>query len=360
MPPHDLTPPELPVLIAPTNHPKRLSADELDNLISHLSEPQLDNVIRRLGVAVFLRQLPPTFQCVLLAAQRVARDRSADDDSDYDNAIEDLIRDFDEASLEASTPPQSSPASSPEPPVTPSRLRQVRSTPSTPQTARVQLPRYTYTSPTGAGRTASWFEAGALTQGISGASVRSIGGGSQSQTAAYTIFFGAEIGVFQTWADVQSRTSGHGLAIFGGYVSTDAAAAALAYARQKGWTGDSTPPLYDAVPPTPTQRVDNPINAGAVNTKWYAVSRGVAPGVYHSWLECSLNVSGIKGSLYKSFPTRSEAEDAFNEALEKDWRKPPPSMKEDRRRTPQEVTCNACVTRSVEQVSVDVQFTPGI
>ncbi|KAJ7020704.1 hypothetical protein C8F04DRAFT_1274620 [Mycena alexandri] len=344
MPLHDLSPPELAILISPTNHPDRLSAEELHSLTSHLSESQLDDVIRRLGVAVFLRQLPPTFHRVLLAAQRVTRNRSPDED--HDSLIEDLIRDLGESSLEASTPPPSSPPSSPEPPATPSRARQVRSTPSTPQTAPVRPPRYTFTTPTGTGRSANWLEAGALTQGTPGSAVRSIGGGStgsQPQAAAYAIFFGAEIRVFPSWADVQSRTTGHGLAIFGGYVSTAAAAAALAYISSlasswvlsfllltqtsvlpvltKGWTGDSTPPPYDAVLPTPMQQSDNPINAGAVNAKWYAVSRGVAPEVYRSWLECSLNVLGIKGSVYKSYKTRSEAENAFNEAWEKNWSK---------------------------------------
>ncbi|KAJ7027837.1 hypothetical protein C8F04DRAFT_1266624 [Mycena alexandri] len=335
MPPHDLSPPELAILISPTNHPDRLSAEELHSLTSHLSESQLDDVIHRLGVAVFLRQLPPTFHRVLLAAQRVTRNCSPDED--HDSLIEDLIRDLGESSLEASTPPPSSPPSSPEPPAMPSRARQVRSTPSTPQTAPVRPPRYTFTTPTGTGRSANWLEAGALTRGTPGSAVRSIGGGStgsQPQAAAYAIFFGAEIGVFPSWADVQSRTTGHGLAIFGGYVSTAAAAAALAYARQKGWTGDSTLPPYDAVPPTPTQQSDNPINAGAVNAKWYAVSCGVAPGVYRSWLECSLNVLGIKGSVYKSYKTRSEAENAFNEAREKNWAALPPAPAMKLRRAP--------------------------
>ncbi|KAJ7027966.1 hypothetical protein C8F04DRAFT_1266359 [Mycena alexandri] len=213
MAPHDLTVSELADLIAPANHPQCLSADELEALTSHLSEAQLDDVIRRLGVGVFVRQLPPTFHRVFLAAQR---------------------------SLETSTPPPSSP----EPPVTPPRARQAQSTPSTPQTG----PQYKYTSPTATGRIVSWFQAGALTQGVQGASVRTVRGHpsrsrSTRKAAAYTIFFGGEIGVFASWADVEPRIKGHGLAIYGGYTSTAAAAAALSYARDKGWTGDSTPPL---------------------------------------------------------------------------------------------------------------------
>ncbi|KAJ7722529.1 hypothetical protein B0H16DRAFT_1270321, partial [Mycena metata] len=49
--------------------------------------------------------------------------------------------------------------------------------------------------------------------------------------------------------------------------------------------------------------------------RWYVVCRGVAPGVYRSHLECSLNVTGVKGSLHNSHDTRDEAENAFNAAL---------------------------------------------
>ncbi|KAJ7752279.1 hypothetical protein B0H16DRAFT_1723625 [Mycena metata] len=308
MAPHDLTVSELADLIAPANHPQRLSADELEALTSHISEAQLDDVIRRLGVGIFVRQLPPTFHRVLSAVRRVARDPSPA----YDEDIDDLVHDFDEQSLETSTPPPSSP----EPPVTPPRARQVQSTPSTPQTGA----QYEYTSPTATGRTLSWFQAGALTQGVPGASVRTVRGHpsrshSTRRAAAYAVFFGGEIGVFTSWADVESRIKGHGLAIYGGYASAEAAVAALHYAREKGWTGDSNPPPYNAGPPIPSQLHDNPLNAGTDNTNWYAVCRGIAPGVYRSWLECSLNVSGVKNSLHAAYNTRAKAEEAFNLAL---------------------------------------------
>ncbi|KAJ7034647.1 hypothetical protein C8F04DRAFT_1182926 [Mycena alexandri] len=303
MAPHDLTVSELADLIAPANHPQRLSADELEALTSHLSEAQLDDVIRRLGVGVFVRQLPPTFHRVFLAAQRVERDLS----SNYDEDIDDLIHDFNEQSLETSTPPPSSP----EPPVTPPRARQAQSTPSTPQTG----PQYKYTSPTATGRTVSWFQAGALTQGVQGASVRTVRGHpsrsrSTRKAAAYTIFFGGEIGVFASWADVEPRIKGHGLAIYGGYTTTRETRVGLVI---------QPPPPYNAGPPIPSQLHDNPLNAGTDNTKWYAVCCGVAPGVYRSWLECSLNVSGVKNSLHGAYDTRAEAEEAFNSALRQGW-----------------------------------------
>lgn len=91
MPFHDLTPSEVADLIAPRNHPGRLSAEELDGLTNDLSEAHLDELIHRLGVPTLVRQLPPLFHRILLSAQRVTRDAS----TDYEDAIGDLLDDFD-------------------------------------------------------------------------------------------------------------------------------------------------------------------------------------------------------------------------------------------------------------------------
>lgn len=47
-------------------------------------------------------------------------------------------------------------------------------------------------------------------------------------------------------------------------------------------------------------------------TKFYVVWVGKRPGVYSSWDECKAQVIGYPGSKYKSFPTRQQAEMAFN------------------------------------------------
>jgi ribonuclease H-related protein len=41
--------------------------------------------------------------------------------------------------------------------------------------------------------------------------------------------------------------------------------------------------------------------------KYYAVKVGQTPGVYKTWDECSKQVKGYPGALFKSFPTESEA-----------------------------------------------------
>ncbi len=42
--------------------------------------------------------------------------------------------------------------------------------------------------------------------------------------------------------------------------------------------------------------------------KYYAVAKGVRPGLYTSWPEAEQQVRGFAGALYRSFPSRAEAE----------------------------------------------------
>lgn len=42
--------------------------------------------------------------------------------------------------------------------------------------------------------------------------------------------------------------------------------------------------------------------------KFYAVRKGIAPGIYDSWEACRQMVEGFSGAEYKGFPSREEAE----------------------------------------------------
>lgn len=42
--------------------------------------------------------------------------------------------------------------------------------------------------------------------------------------------------------------------------------------------------------------------------KFYAVKNGKKPGIYETWDDCKANVHGFPNAIYKSFPTREEAE----------------------------------------------------
>ncbi|MBQ4283283.1 MAG: ribonuclease H family protein [Lachnospira sp.] len=43
-------------------------------------------------------------------------------------------------------------------------------------------------------------------------------------------------------------------------------------------------------------------------SKFYAVRKGLTPGIYRTWDECKAMVHGVAGAEYKSFPTLEEAE----------------------------------------------------
>ncbi|MCM1068179.1 MAG: ribonuclease H family protein [Muribaculaceae bacterium] len=45
--------------------------------------------------------------------------------------------------------------------------------------------------------------------------------------------------------------------------------------------------------------------------KYYVVWAGLSPGVYDSWAECQLQISGVPGARYKSYATLDEAVEAY-------------------------------------------------
>ena len=43
--------------------------------------------------------------------------------------------------------------------------------------------------------------------------------------------------------------------------------------------------------------------------RYYAVSRGLVPGIYNLWNECPPQVVGVKGAIHKSFATQAQGEE---------------------------------------------------
>ncbi|KAJ7774632.1 hypothetical protein DFH07DRAFT_952344 [Mycena maculata] len=300
---------------------------DLERLTDHLTDHEFEELAEHLGLRRLAEQFPPLFVKLILAAQRAVRESPPE----YPDSVDELIRDFDISSLDehfsSSAPTATPPPSSPEPPITPIKQRTTHTAPSTPQTGDQRQHEYIVRSPAQNGgapfRTTEWFSASALGQGIRGASVRLAPGSNNKKSrkrrsAAFVVFYGGTIGVFEAWGDVVPAITGHGIALYAGFPSHTAANAALAYARSKGWTGDSQPPrASDTTFLLPSSYEDNPLNTGVAGTGlWYAVCRGVVPGIYRSYLECGLNISGIPGSLFRSFDTREDAETAFKRARE--------------------------------------------
>ncbi len=52
----------------------------------------------------------------------------------------------------------------------------------------------------------------------------------------------------------------------------------------------------------------------AAKKKFYVVWKGNKTGLFDNWKECQQAVKGFEGAIYKSFPTREEAEKAVNDS----------------------------------------------
>ncbi|KAJ7649149.1 hypothetical protein DFH06DRAFT_1332170 [Mycena polygramma] len=310
----DLTPEEIAARLTAE---ARIPSKELEQLVAQLSVPDLEKVVDAMGLTELARALPPVLLKVLIIYQRkLASKPPADDDE-----IDALIRSMDAAEfLRGSHTP---PPASPELPPSPAAPRVSRSTPSTPH-GPARTPGYEVSSPTKSGHVVSWLEAGSLSQGVRGASAKKSAASrsrARSRPGAYAVFFGGRVGAFTDWADVQASITGNGLAIHCGFPGMPEAEAAVDYARTLGWTADSTAPTHVSSTPVPASHPDNlpasypdnPLTCGADPDVWYAVCRGLVPGVYRSWVECALNTVGIKGNLCSSFPTQSAAEKAYGD-----------------------------------------------
>ena len=51
--------------------------------------------------------------------------------------------------------------------------------------------------------------------------------------------------------------------------------------------------------------------------KYYTVWKGVNTGVYDNWKDCKNQIDGFEGALYKSFATKEEASQAYNDTAYK-------------------------------------------
>jgi len=50
--------------------------------------------------------------------------------------------------------------------------------------------------------------------------------------------------------------------------------------------------------------------------KYYVVWKGINPGVYDKWDDCQAQIKGFTGAIYKSFPSKEQAVNAYNQSYE--------------------------------------------
>ncbi|KAJ7481677.1 hypothetical protein FB451DRAFT_1394310 [Mycena latifolia] len=234
-----------------------------------------------------------------------------------------------------------------------SSQRTLQSAPTTPtsRSTRQELglnALYCYTSPSKTGVTKHWWVAGVYvisiypfdlqarseaaeaTQGISATHVQRLTPHSprrRSKKAAYVVFRGRITGVFPTWKDAEQATSGVRFSLHQGYLSHAQATAAFEFARLQGWTSDvdhswaNTPISSSQAPlPVPSDGLETRHSALSIRLAgdpWYVVYAGINPGVFPTYVECALNVLGIRASVHESVPTYDEARAKFQRASDK-------------------------------------------
>jgi len=66
----------------------------------------------------------------------------------------------------------------------------------------------------------------------------------------------------------------------------------------------------------------------AKKRKYYVVWKGKSPGIYTSWEDCQEQIKGVKGAIFKAFPTREAAEEALDKNPKSYIRKRRPSSKD--------------------------------
>ncbi|KAJ7917017.1 hypothetical protein B0H13DRAFT_1870704 [Mycena leptocephala] len=192
-----------------------------------------------------------------------------------------------------------------------------RSSPARSLPPQAEWPLYQYSTPTLSGHTPHWAVAAAMTQGVPGGIPRLLTPKKKKKkkVRGEPLVMGISCNIFQS------------------YPSFEAAIAAFEYARQRSWTrayrsSPTSPPAYTSVNasstsanppvfhlpmPADSMAAANPLQAEESDL-WYIVYSGIMPGVYRSFLECSLNTLGISGATHESCNTRELAVQRFENA----------------------------------------------
>lgn len=104
----------------------------------------------------------------------------------------------------------------------------------------------------------------------------------------YAVRAGHQPGIYDTWAECQKQISGFRGAQFKSFTTREDAEAFAA-----------------------GQEIPGDLAAKKVKgaDKFYAVARGIQPGIYTEWTACQEAIEGAKGPKYKKFGTKAEAED---------------------------------------------------
>lgn len=80
----------------------------------------------------------------------------------------------------------------------------------------------------------------------------------------------------------------------------------------------TVPTPQDVFLTAPESYFDNDINVGITRQRWYNMYQGRVPGIYRSYLECSLNVLFVSHAAHESFFSLEEAREQYQVAVAED------------------------------------------
>lgn len=163
---------------------------------------------------------------------------------------------------------------------------------------------------------------------------------SKKSPKVYVVFIGKQPGVYTSWYahppvavrilltfawrdNCEEQITGVA-SVHQGYSSGSDAAKAYRFAVQQGMVSRTVAGrAFDTrVAPrasvdfltAPESKFDNALNVGITRKRWYNVYQGRVPGIYRTYLECSLSVVSVSNAVHDSFFTLQEARDAYTEA----------------------------------------------
>ncbi|KAJ7060739.1 hypothetical protein C8F01DRAFT_1253225 [Mycena amicta] len=143
-----------------------------------------------------------------------------------------------------------------------------------------------------------------------------------SKSAAYAVIRGRSVGVFDVWEGpngARQHTERFSFALYSGFPSRTAAQEALDFSINARWA--STDPVLSI----PLNRIPQPVRdeddleghaPRHQGDPWYVVFVGIHPGLYPASVECLLNVLGVSGASYDSWPSYQQALDEFQDAVD--------------------------------------------
>eukprot|EP00833_Pecoramyces_ruminatium_P008807 jgi/Orpsp1_1/1182839/evm.model.c7180000082854.2 len=106
----------------------------------------------------------------------------------------------------------------------------------------------------------------------------------------YAIKKGYKTGIFEKWDECKEFVLGYKGAIYKGFSTLSEAQNFMNMGKNNDDT-NKTPPV-----------------SIKTNKKYYAVKVGREPRIYETWSECLKSVNGYEWAVFKSYPTREEAE----------------------------------------------------